>query len=73
MSRRAIVTALASFAFLAVVTVVVMALWSASGGGPLNAHGWAALVICFAGIGGVTWGLMRLAFHSADAGFDDRA
>lgn len=72
MSRRAVVTALISFAVLALVTVGVMALWSASGGGPMNGHGMAALVICFAGIGGLTWALMRLAFHSADKGFDDR-
>lgn len=71
--NRAVLTALISFVVLAVTTVGVMALWTASGGGPMNAHGVAALVICFAGIGGLTWALMRLAFHSADKGFDDRA
>lgn len=71
--NRAVLTALISFVVLAVTTVGVMALWTASGGGPMNAHGVAALVICFAGIGGLTWVLMRLAFHSADKGFDDRA
>jgi len=70
---RPVLTALISLVVLAAVTVGVMALWSASGSGPMNGHGIAALVICFVGIAGLTWVLMRLAFHSSDKGFDDRA
>ena len=53
--------------------LAVLPLWERAGFGEMNIHGIIALIIGYVGVLALTIGLMRLAFHSAEKGFDDRA
>lgn len=56
----------------AAATWGVAALWTAIGGHDMSVHGWIALGVGLLGTGGLTWGLMALAFRSHREGWDDQ-
>lgn len=68
-----LVLVLVAVAFVGLAVWGMPILWRESGGGEINVHGYIALGIALVGIAGLTWALMRLAFHSAQKGYDDRA
>ncbi len=72
-SKLGLITFIVVAVATGVLALAVLPLWERAGFGEMNIHGIIALIIGYVGVLALTIGLMRLAFHSAEKGFDDRA